>query len=146
MLFRGRRRVPNSCKVAIEVGEHQIAIHFKNGRLFKLYVHPDNVVFTPSERLWSEKLGKEFIFEQNIYKACSSLELLCQELKQNRASWQKLTVDHVMARICEEIGMSTTLWTSIKEWVTDIASKLKKAAGRRALGNSRTAGALLGEK
>jgi hypothetical protein len=109
---------PDSCTVAVEIGEHHITIHFKSDEEFRrIYVHPDNIVLTSGTRSWSKRCGEEYKLYQNKHQARVSLKKLCQALKEDRDSWESLGTDEVMAMIYEEIGMSATLWTAIKKWV-----------------------------
>ncbi|KIJ91137.1 hypothetical protein K443DRAFT_656378 [Laccaria amethystina LaAM-08-1] len=110
---------PNSCTVAVDIEDHHITIHFKaDEQVRNIYVHPDNVVLTSNTRSWSKRRGDQCTFHQNKYEARQSIELLCRTLKEDRAGWRNLSVDQVMASICDKIGMSTTLWMKIKKWST----------------------------
>lgn len=139
------KRVSDTCTVAVEVGELHITVHFKlDDQVRRIYVHPDNIVLKTGKKPWAERVGDEYTFNQNAYKARESIRLLCQALqvgKADRASWQQLTVDQVMASMCEEIEMSITLWTRIKKWVNGVVSELVRRT-RLAVGYHSTAGGI----
>lgn len=133
---------PESCTVAVDIEDHHITIHFKSDEQVRnIYVHPDNVVLTSSTRSWSQRRGGECTLHQNKYEARRSIELLCQALKADRAGWNNLTVDQVMASISNEIGMSTSLWTKIKSWVMSVVVQLMQLGTKLAIG-FHTAGAI----
>jgi hypothetical protein len=105
---------PNSCTVAVDIGEHHITIHFKSDEeLFQIYLNADNIALTSSKRSWSKRSGKEYTLCQNKYKARVSLRNLCQALQRHRESLESLRTDHVMAEIYEEIGVSSPLWKKL---------------------------------
>ena len=122
---------PESCTVAVEIEDHHITIQFKSDdQVRNIYVHPDNVVLMSNTRSWSKRRGEDYTLHQNKYQARVSIELLCQALKEDRAAWQDLSVDQVMASICDQIGMETNLWTKIKRWVSSAISRLMEIGVR----------------
>jgi hypothetical protein len=125
----------DSCTVAVDICEHHITIHFKSdNQLRRIYVHPDNIVLYSSETDWSRRTGQEYTLHQNKYQARTSIKRLCAELKGDRSLWGDLSPDDVVGKIYEEIGMSPTLWTTMKRWVSSVVAKLVGLAARLAIG------------
>ena len=136
------RMAPESYTVAVEIEDHHITIQFKSdGEVRNIYVHPDNVVLTSGKRSWSERRGEVYTFYQNKYQARVSIKLLCQAFKEDQAAWKDLSVDEVMASICDKISMDTTLWTKIKRWVNSAVVRLREVGAKLAIGYH-TAGAI----
>jgi len=133
---------PNSCTVAIEIEDHHITFHFKSdNQVRNIYVHPDNIVLMSNTRNWFQRRGEEYKVFQNKYQARLSIEELCKALKADRAAWEDLSVDKVMALIYDKIGMETTLWTKIRKWVLNAVMRLVEVGVRLAIGHH-TGGAI----
>jgi hypothetical protein len=115
----------DSCTVAVDICEHHVTIHFKSDdQLRRIYVHPDNIVLHSSELDWSRRSGLEYTFHQNKFEARASIQRLCAELKGDRSLWGVVSPDDIMEKIYEEIGMSPTLWTSVRKWVRSVVQRL----------------------
>jgi hypothetical protein len=54
---------------------------------------------------------------------------------------ENLSVDQVMASIHDEIGISTSLWTKIRSWVSSVVLRLMQLGAKLAIG-FHTAGAI----
>lgn len=132
-MFSKSRREPDSCTVAVEVEDHHITIQFEaDNQVRNIYVHPDNFVLTSGTRSWSKRRGEVYTFHENQYKARESIKMLCHKLKElDRAAWNDLSVDEVMASIYENIGMSTPMWTKIKRWFNGAVTRLMEAVGAK---------------
>ena len=67
----------------------------------------------------------EYTLYQNKFQARTSIKRLCEELKGDRSLWGNMEPDDVVGMIYEQIGMSPTLWASVKKWVRSMVTGLK---------------------
>jgi hypothetical protein len=79
---------PDSCTVAVEIGDHHITIHFKSDEEFRrIYTHPDNVLMTSGLRSWTSRRGV-YTLHQNKYQARASFGQPYQALEEDREPWE----------------------------------------------------------
>ena len=83
----------------------------------------------------------EYTLHQNKFRARASIQRLCTALKGDRSAWGDMQPDDIVGMIHEQIGMSPTLWASMKRWVTSAVIGLTGYA-MQATGYHTVAGAL----